>query len=248
VALGLIITAMCSRMRAANICRRNIKSPNPKTGYRGVHDIYEYDVNSAFGPPYKGLLIEIQYRTKYQHSWATCVELVGFITESQPKFQQGDKRFQTILEYASEIIARVFEKRKSNHPDMSDSDLVKHFLALDKEIGFISLLKALNRSDKEISTKKNLILIFSEDSTLETLAFRDATDALRSLFRLESELPEKDIVLVRADTSDEIRVAFKNYFSDARDFIKLIDDGCERLAGKKVIHANYTRPKRTGKG
>lgn len=213
-----------------------IKSPNPTTGYRGVHDVYEYDVNSASGAPYKGLFIEIQYRTKFQHAWATCVEVIGFITESQPKFQQGDRRFQTILELASEIIARVFEKRKSNHPDIVNSELVKQFLSLDKEIGFISLLKALNLSDKEISKKKNLILIFSENSTLETLAFRDATAALRALFKLESESPEKDVVLVRADTSDEIRVAFKNYFSDARDFIKLIEDGCEKLAGKKVIH------------
>lgn len=211
-----------------------IKSPNQRTGYRGVHDIYEYDVNSASVALYKGLLIEIQYRTKYQHAWATCVEVVGFITQSQPKFQQGDRRFQTILELASEIIARVFEKRNSNHPDIADGELIKQFLSLDKEIGFISLLKALNLSDKQISTKKNLILIFTENSPLETLAFRDATDALRALFKLESESPEKDVVLVRADTSDEIRVAFKNYFSDAREFIQLIEKGCEKLAGKKI--------------
>ncbi|MGI0015989.1 MAG: RelA/SpoT domain-containing protein, partial [Nitrososphaera sp.] len=137
-----------------------IKRPNPDTGYRGVHDIYEYDVASESGAPYKGLMIEIQYRTIYQHAWATCVEVVGFITKSQPKFQQGDRRFQTILELASEIIARVFEKRKSSRPEIEDGELIKQFLSLDKEIGFISLLKALNLSDKDISTKKNLILIF----------------------------------------------------------------------------------------
>jgi hypothetical protein len=32
-----------------------IKSPNPGTGYKRVHDVYEYDVNSASGGPYKGL-------------------------------------------------------------------------------------------------------------------------------------------------------------------------------------------------
>jgi putative GTP pyrophosphokinase len=47
------------------------------TGYRGVHDIYEYDVRSLEGEKYKGLLIELQYRTIYQHAWATCVEVVG---------------------------------------------------------------------------------------------------------------------------------------------------------------------------
>jgi putative GTP pyrophosphokinase len=82
------------------------------TGYRGVHDIYEYDVRSLEGEKYKGLLIELQYRTIYQHAWATCVEVVGFITESQPKFEQGDTRYRNVLALASEIIARRWE---ANH-------------------------------------------------------------------------------------------------------------------------------------
>jgi hypothetical protein len=52
---------------------------------------------------------------------------------------------------------------------------------------------------------------------------------------LERENPGKDIVLVRADTSEEVREAFKNYFSDARDFIDLIDDGCRILLPDRVL-------------
>jgi len=50
------------------------------------------------------------------------------------------------------------------------------------------------------------------------------------LFELEREMPDRDIVLVRADTGDEVRIAFRNYFSDARDFIKLVEDGYAKLA------------------
>ena len=71
--------------------------------------------------------------------------------------------------------------------------------------------------------------IFSASGELEIREFRDAPDALRALFELEKQMPEHDIVLVRADTSDEVRIAFRNYFSDARDFIKLVDDGCAKL-------------------
>ena len=35
-----------------------IKRPKP-TGYRGIHDVYEYDVKSTHGKAYKGLLIEL---------------------------------------------------------------------------------------------------------------------------------------------------------------------------------------------
>jgi putative GTP pyrophosphokinase len=62
-------------------------------------------------------------------------------------------------------------------------------------------------------------------------SFRDATDALRALFTLEKQMPESDIVLVRADSSEEVRLAFRNYFSDAREFIRLIDSACAKLSG-----------------
>lgn len=40
---------------------------HPKaTGYRGIHDVYSYDVNSESGRALKGLMVEIQYRTNIQ--------------------------------------------------------------------------------------------------------------------------------------------------------------------------------------
>ena len=104
-----------------------IKSPK-KTGYRGVHDIYEYDVNSAHGRDYKGLFVELQYRTFVQHAWATAVEVIGFITESQPKFQQGDDRYEKIMALASEILSRSFENSTSGFPEKSNENLLKEFL------------------------------------------------------------------------------------------------------------------------
>ncbi|HYZ23833.1 MAG TPA: RelA/SpoT domain-containing protein [Rhodopila sp.] len=44
-----------------------IKHPKD-TGYKGIHDVYEYDVNSESGKVSKDLLIELQYRTTYQHA------------------------------------------------------------------------------------------------------------------------------------------------------------------------------------
>lgn len=58
-----------------------IKQPKA-TGYRGIHDVYSYDVNSKNKERCKGLFVEIQYRTQVQHAWATAVEVIGFITES----------------------------------------------------------------------------------------------------------------------------------------------------------------------
>ena len=56
--------------------------------------------NQRSGRSLKGLLIELQYRTIFQHAWATCVEIVGFLTVNQPKFGRGDVRFSRVLRLA----------------------------------------------------------------------------------------------------------------------------------------------------
>lgn len=211
-----------------------IKRPK-ETGYRGVHDVYEYDVNSAVGKKLAGLNLEIQYRTLTQHAWATAVEVIGFITESQPKFQQGDKRYEYALALASEILARAHENQTGPFPDALDRELVASFLASDRELGLLKMLRGLSAASKDVSVKRNAILIFSGTGELEVRAFRDAPDALRALFDLEKQFPDRDIVLVRADTSEEVRLAFRNYFSDARDFIHLLEDGCTKLTRAKQL-------------
>ena len=209
---------------------------NPKNdGYRGIHDVYAYDVQSEGGRSLKGLLIELQYRTIFQHAWATCVEIVGFLTENQPKFGRGDVRFSRVLRLASEIISRAFEQMKSSLPDNSDKDIIEEFLKLDKELGFMQILRDLNRADRQILKYKNIVLIFKEEPTgtelkgLEIKSYRTAPPAMRALFELERELPGTDIVLVKGDRPEDLREAFNNYFSDAHQFIKLIDDGCNKL-------------------
>lgn len=219
-----------------------IKRPK-QTGYRGVHDIYEYDVNSEVGKRLAGLNLEIQYRTLVQHAWATAVEVIGFITESQPKFQQGDKRYEEAMAFASEILARVHEGQKGSLPEISDRVLAETFLAKDKTLGLIKMLRGLSAAKKDVSDKRNAILIFSGTGELEVKAFRDAPDALLALFDLEKRFPDRDIVLVRADTSEEVRLAFRNYFSDASDFIQLLESGCAKLSGARLVRrANPVQP------
>lgn len=205
-----------------------LKTPKT-TGYRGIHDIYEYDVRSNKGAASKGLYVEIQYRTAVQHAWATAVEVVGFITENKPKFSSGDKRYLQAMSLASEILSRAYERMNSCHPELSNIDLLGQFFALDAELGLMDMLHGLTAVKSDFSLKQNVILIFSEDEKLEVRNYRGAPEALRALFLLEKENQDKDVVLVRADTSDSVRVAFRNYFSDAKDFIQLVEDGAVML-------------------
>ena len=53
---------------------------------------------------------------------------------------------------------------------------------------------------------------------------------LKRYEQLERANPgDLDIVLVRADSSEDERVVFRNYFSDTHDFVQYINDGCRVL-------------------
>ena len=210
---------------------------NPKgTGYRGIHDVYEYDVNSDHGKDYKGLFVEIQYRTLVQHAWATAVELIGLITLSEPKFQRGDDRYEKLMALASEILARAHEKRDSCYPKLTDDQLVREFIDLDEEVGLLKMLSSVEASESdEDDAKGNIILMLSDSDKLDMEMYRDATEALRALFRHEEEKPGADVVLVRGASPGDVRTAFRNYFADATEFIRLLEDGCQKLSGHEAL-------------
>lgn len=201
-----------------------IKRPKP-SGYRGVHDVYEYNVGSKYGKKYNGLLLELQYRTIYQHAWATSVEVVGLITEHQPKFGVSDKDHEEYFKLSSEIIARVYENEKSCYPNMQNEELVASFEKLEKKIALTHKLKLLNVANKHIQAARNVILVFRPDGRLDVMSFRRPGEALVRYFELEKEPNGADIVLVRADTEEDIRNAFRNYFSDTVEFVSFIEDG-----------------------
>jgi len=238
------LTAFRANLHTARFKHRMRNSPekydyilHPKTsGYRGIHDVYEYDVNSEAGKDYKGLYIELQYRTRVQHAWATAVELVGHLTENKPKFDHGDESYLTQLQIASEIISRAWENMTSCCPNLSDEDLVQAFVDIDQETHLMAMLRELNAAHGDGDDKRNMILVFKANGDLHTFTYRDATEAMNSLFAMEKENAsgDDDIVLVKGD-SDDVREAFKNYFSDARDFIHLIDDGCRRLMRDRIV-------------
>lgn len=205
-----------------------IKTPNRDTGYRGIHDIYVYDANSDPSKAGSGILIELQYRTLVQHSWATAVEVIGKITDSQPKFRRGDARYQRAMALASEILARAFEERPGPFPYLGSRDVVKQFLRLDQKIGLLNSLRSVHRQQVPwMGNISSSLLIFSNH--LEVKPFSTSMEAMKELFALELKQPTIDIVLVESAQFEDIPLAFRNYFTDVADFLRLVKEGCSSL-------------------
>lgn len=208
-----------------------LKSPK-QSGYRGRHDVYQYRAYAPAGAPWNGLHIEIQYRTKVQHAWATAVEIAGSITENKPKFDQGDERYLDFFRVTSEILARAFENSNGCVKHASDKDLLDRFYLLESDIHLLRHLSNINKVNSEFQFRRNVILIFNEMSgELEAESYTDASDAVDRYFEIEkNNAKDIDVVLVRADSSDSIKYAFRNYFSDSEDFVHLVNQGLLALS------------------
>ncbi len=197
----------------------------PKSsGYRGIHEIYIYEVNSDEGKKFNGLFIEMQFRTLPQHAWATAVEVVSRITENQPKFNRGDKRHNRFFQLASELIARSAEQQTSCLPTLSDNQLKQQFQSLDDEINVIRFLRNIPIIEQTSRFKNNIVLQTTNEKTLLVHEYSTIDAATEGYFLLEKKFPNDDIVLVRAKSFDAIRSAYRNYFQNTNEFLKYIDD------------------------
>jgi putative GTP pyrophosphokinase len=206
-----------------------ILSPKP-SGYRGVHDIYEYNVSSKQGARFKGLMLELQYRTKSQHAWATAVEVVTQMTDFQPKFNRGGEAGIIFFQFASEIIARTLEGKTSCFPNMTDRQVVKGFEKADNEAQMMRFLYSLNVLH-DYSEGGHLVLQYENSGGLKIHNFDKVSAATKALFQLEKDHPQDNVVLVQADTFEQIRSAYRNYFSDATEFLVAMETGSLSLSG-----------------
>lgn len=221
-------------VRKEGQCKNYIEEPKP-SGYRGIHDVYAYQSKKGYdrSDKWNGLLVEIQYRTIYQHAWATAVEIADYLTSERVKFSQGNEDQQEFFRCASEIIARVYENEKSCKKDLSDIQLIEEFSRLEKKTGLLEKLKQIKILTKIPKVlEHNLVIHFTivkEKPNFEVFGFKSLSKANKHYFEMEKKYPKDDIVLVKSKDTKSILEAYKNYFADAKDFTSYIEEGIKKI-------------------
>ena len=87
----------------------------PKVGgYRSFHLNYRYR-GEGEAEVYNGRRIELQIRTRLQHSWATAVEAVGVFRQEDLKAGQGDPRWLRLFDLMSAELARAENCPEAEH-------------------------------------------------------------------------------------------------------------------------------------
>jgi len=204
---------------------------NPKaTGYRGIHDVYKHfprgSVRSQQKKPWDGLLVELQYRTRAQHAWATAVEISDLLDGELTKFELDQSERGRFFAIASEIIARKHEGLHRSFLDKSTLQLQADIHSLEREMGILRRLQLLKQFEYEDKLQKHNVLNIYRDKdgnpALQIIPFKSATPAIEKATQLEESDESLNAVYVRSDNPKQLRSAFRNYFYDPVDFVDLL--------------------------
>lgn len=198
---------------------------NPKNdGYRGIHDVYICKYRDSSGQDWNGLKVEIQYRTKVQHSWATSVEIADTLTGNRIKFGKGSETQKEFFKITSEMLARCYEESNSCYPELTNQQVLDKFRSIEKDIKLLeklSTLKMIN-SYKTIAGK-TLILHFTTKGTIYISEYDSMSKATSNLIEIENRAGDDDhVVLVRAGSDTDIKRAYNNYFRNPDNFVKFV--------------------------
>lgn len=204
---------------------------HPKTtGYRGVHDVFlhhprPHRKGDASSEPWQGLMVEVQYRTRAQHAWATALEISDIMDRQRTKFGHGDDARGVFFAMASEIIARRHEGITRAYSDMSSSELEDRFGALEGELGILQRLGAMREFEEFDKLRKhNVLNIVANDSggySLDVEVFANSEQAVARASQLEASGQSINAVYVTGEPK-QLRSAYRNYFNDPVDFVNLL--------------------------
>jgi ppGpp synthetase/RelA/SpoT-type nucleotidyltranferase len=206
---------------------------HPKfTGYRGIHDVYRHFPRGSERrqekKPWDGLLVEIQYRTRAQHAWATAVEISDLLDGERTKFELDTTERGRFFAIASEIIARKHEEIHNAFSGTSTQELQAELRSLEDKMGILRRLELLKQfEDEEKLQKHNVLNIYRREDglpALEVIAFKTAAPAIERASELEANESSLNAVYVRSDNPKTLRSAYRNYFYDPVDFVKIIQD------------------------
>jgi ppGpp synthetase/RelA/SpoT-type nucleotidyltranferase len=205
-----------------------IKSPNSKTGYRGIHIIYQCLAQYQ---------IEVQLRTKLQHSWATAVEIAGTFLRQNIKSGKIDSEYLEWLEFfrLSSIVFANEEKKKNIASVLVENnldDIKKKLIAIEQNLNAFSKLNSYSVSTKEINRNRqnhekheHFVINLNELTGQGNITFfkkNQELEAEKEYSRLEIKHTTNssiNIVLVSAKSINDIKIGFPNYFADSSFFI-----------------------------
>ena len=212
-----------------------------QSGYRSIHFIYKYICENE---DTNGMKVELQIRTRLQHSWAMAVETAGLITRTPLKSSQGSEEWLNFFKVVSSLFAikertPILKEHHENGYDMKM--LMKLLYQMNKIHNHGATLKALRVSNIQAQKEnyKNgyyILNINFKKQIVKVTAFpRENEDEATNMYS-ELERQAQDsvnaVVLVSVPKMKELQEAYPSYFLNTTEFLTAFDtmiDNCEKF-------------------
>jgi len=217
---------------------------NPKaSGYRSIHLVYRY--KNIKQKMYDDIQIELQLRTKLQHTWATAVETAGNFLEQSLKSSEGSEDWLKFFALAGSSFSYLEGSKPV--PGYENMGKQETFLATTKEaerldirnilLGYSDAVKAI-----PVGTANSAYYLLELDLTGEQKRVTVTTFSRENL-QLANEAYSKaeqritsgnaiQVVLVSAGSIKSLKLAYPNYFLDTHDFLLQLKR-IEKMAEKR---------------
>lgn len=197
------------------------------SGYRSIHYVYKYHSSYA---DYDGLRIELQIRTRLEHSWAMAVETASLISRTSLKANIED---HSVWRDFFRLISAIFAQ-KENCPVLHRYADYTHEMYCNDYIQFLDKHKLLDQlqalrvtvNDEGIFAGGNtgycLLLINFKDKIVTPRQYDiNQEDAASTMFiQTEQSLSaDEAVILVSIEKMQELREAYPSYFLDTKEFI-----------------------------
>jgi len=205
---------------------------HPKeSGYRSLHLIYRYKNIAA--PAYNGLSLELQFRTRLQHAWATAVETIGTFLNQALKSSEGPAEWLDYFKVVSSAFALIEKCPVSaQHATWKEKDIYKAAVAMGAKLDVKRKLDAFAVAANAISSNSgsgnfHLMVLDAVERTVTVASFgkqrlEEANAAYADAERVAAEHPDMQTVLVATSSIEALRRAFPNYFLDTKQFLSAL--------------------------
>jgi len=212
---------------------------NPKEdGYRSIHLIYRYKSDKKGKKDYNGLLVEVQIRSKLQHLWATAIETVDFFTRQAIKSSEGQRDWITFFRLVSSAFAIMENRPCVPNTPINEKELFSQIKKMECNLNIIKIMKGWTKAikvfesfEKEIKKGTWYLFLLELDISRENLNITGYTKneekkAIEDYAKAEKKnegKKEYDVVLVGADTTNDLKKAYSNYFVDTDEFLQYLE-------------------------
>ncbi|BBD70999.1 hypothetical protein NIES4072_74110 [Nostoc commune NIES-4072] len=217
------------------LAKENDYIENPKdSGYRGIHLIYKY--KGKKDEIYNGHTIEIQVRTKIQHSWATAVEVAGTFLKQPLKSGEGSENWLHFFKLVSLLFAFLENCLPKNITNQRLKEIKHEVNLLATELEVFKKLQAFSVSTNLINDAVSrdysgyfLILLNIDEQNVQIWSYKEkylskATEDYINFEKKYKDTKEVDIVLVNAKSIKTLKKAYPNYFADSKEFLDKLNE------------------------